>query len=1005
MKPLSELTTHRNTIWLVELAGWLHQFTKLTEGFFERQAHYSGHARNCGFHETYALGHFLEFVTREENKALLNKFESSLSVGARRDLVIDLLKKSNDRFWQKELKSSDDHSSLAGLLKTSIPAVGPWTAAHSLGFVIEAFDATTVLPLNEPHIATATTLPYLLFVAHIQASGNEKRSLQQELFETFADEKFGAGRLLDTALSAYGQKDKSKTLDSSSWRGASPFGLEIPQSRTGRQEALKLLAKVDYLLTHPRSDKHDRQAVRQELYSSLNAGIADSRRPVNDVRLGDNARMAAAFVRAAYVQGILTGVVPQNHSWRLVRLAVDGPAFVSLADRIPDLLGRRHEVERFLNQVRQCWHDDFPLGIEVYRDEHGSAFVCPSFTNEPADPSLHNYLQEALDHAKLPSPDFRYEIQISESFALGPGRGYSFQLGRLLDRPLPPVAADPAALREHWKDKNGKDIENRELCPVCALRPGPEVRRPGPQLCDVCSARRVGRAKSWLTDLRGRRTSAPPDQTIWLDEVADRHGRVALIAARLRLAGWLTGGDYSGHTQPGQEGYIARSLCLAKLPNDPEFYAQSPNAARLNRVWDATRKIWHAWQQKLPQQAGCLVHHRWRLSGQWESPPPSLANASTYLLTAQNGLWRGVKASVVWSAANESSDRGDGRGEWILNDNPQRLAAIAGQGLDVSDAWKGGTRFTVEEPTGYGAPDKLAGFWTLSAAEPDGLPYLATIPLLADPMQCFLLVPGLEAPAIVKLLRETYVEHARQVRDRLPLDVGIVWAPLATPFPAIMNAGRRLLSRKLPPELWTVSDVAPLPAGPDRKISFENGVTWTYRANTASGIPDDWYPNLLLKNGEPRHVSSIQKNDIVAVEPSTFDFEFLDVAARRFEIAYDDACRRRGPLHRRPYLLDDLDHFDRIWQYLEEYLQLGSHTARLGQVKALEALTAQKRAAWSGAEPAVPFSHWAWANIEWPLKQPPPLHVLQDLAAATDSGRLSDIVEIQLGIRKSGRQN
>jgi hypothetical protein len=30
---------------------------------------------------------------------------------------------------------------------------------------------------------------------------------------------------------------------------------------------------------------------------------------------------------------------------------------------------------------------------------------------------------------------------------------------------------------------------------------------------------------------------------------------------------------------------------------------------------------------------------------------------------------------------------------------------------------------------------------------------------------------------------------------------------------------------------------------------------------------------------------------------------------------------------------------------------------------------------------------------------------LQDLAAATDSGRLSDIVEIQLGIRKSGRQN
>jgi len=61
-------------------------------------------------------------------------------------------------------------------------------------------------------------------------------------------------------------------------------------------------------------------------------------------------------------------------------------------------------------------------------------------------------------------------------------------------------------------------------------------------------------------------------------------------------------------------------------------------------------------------------------------------------------------------------------------------------------------------------------------------------------------------------------------------------------------------------------------------------------------------------------VAELEAHQQVWVHPATFDFEFLDTTARRFEIHYDKSGRR--PRRTRPFLLDDLDRLERFWKEL-----------------------------------------------------------------------------------------
>jgi hypothetical protein len=52
------------------------------------------------------------------------------------------------------------------------------------------------------------------------------------------------------------------------------------------------------------------------------------------------------------------------------------------------------------------------------------------------------------------------------------------------------------------------------------------------EICVSCEKRRISRLNQWLKE---------PERTIWLSEIADYNGRVAIIAGVFELSSWLNG--------------------------------------------------------------------------------------------------------------------------------------------------------------------------------------------------------------------------------------------------------------------------------------------------------------------------------------------------------------------------------------------------------------------------------------------------------------------------------
>jgi hypothetical protein len=257
------------------------------------------------------------------------------------------------------------------------------------------------------------------------------------------------------------------------------------------------------------------------------------------------------------------------------------------------------------------------------------------------------------------------------------------------------------------------------------------------------------------------------------------------------------------------------------------------------------------------------------------------------------------------------------------------------------------------------------------------------------------LVPADKALHIAGAIKEKYEREMGKVRNRLPLHLGLVYAHRRTPLRAILDAGRRMLDQKRLDDagFWTVeADVDEQGGELAEEIKYlsedsdqfrkwfavplinhhlNRRLTWHVPAVMGDGTtPDNWYPYLFwIKDGEgspdpenakvprkryfqadnPRndssgklgwlvHAGDMKKGDCVHFTPATLDFQWLDSSGRRFEIAYDGRGQRRS-LSRRPYLLDELEILNEIWETLKNHLTKN-------QIYILRDLTEAKRMEW-----------------------------------------------------------
>ena len=814
---------------------------------------------------------------------------------------------------------------------------------------------------------------------------------------------------------------------------STPFGFEkgIPNNLTSQLWGLPWNNLISY---------SSRQTLRAAISLLFSQTVADTRRPINEVDLWGWGLLVGALYKSALAGALLTGQIsqPPDLRWRLLGVQVNGLDYFLNVSRIPDLLARQELLSQALDQVRELLEVTYPLGSEVYRDENGAIFVVPDLLNlldieDNNGTSLKDLILSAFAGNNNSQSSVNGEVVPQLTLEKQAWWGQDPNWPNSSNDEIPEIAAFLGVPASH--SVNISEIESAwntkyaEVCTVCGLRPqGSNPKAWERKVCDVCEQRRTNRSKTWVNEQL--------DRTIWIDEVADTSARLALIACTFDLTHWL-------------DGSLSRSLLLV-APYDPQntkgqpVTSKTPSFSRLRRIWETTRSFWQEVQQELLRQ---LIDDRRRLQIYLDQPA-SLGDFHVYdLMLGMTDL------SVVWIPPQLNADgyllSADNLGtiarrlgaEQAVYNHPASAAIFVEDYINDNFVKQGRTP-SLYNPENNGNRANLLNGFQIRQIQYQQDTYATIIPLLAEPRVFMALVPADKALEIIRQIKTKYEREMGKVRNRLPLHLGVVFAPRPTPLRVVLDAGRAMLERQTVAGVWEVlccarkmvsqGDSLPPRFQPDQAGQFaewyevtlqrdDQRLTWHIPALMGDGQTEDlWYPYVFLDDPtEPTtrkryfksrnpwkgcdgwlvHADELQVGDRVWFTPATFDFEFLDTTTRRFEIHYDTNGRRTNR-RTRPFYIDDLERFDRLW---EVFLCL-STTQRHQVVRTLEVTReewfARDRNGTSVTDPVFKqFVHDTLAGAGWDWKALPQ-HIRDQFVAAGVRGELADLLELRMEILK-----
>lgn len=278
---------------------------------------------------------------------------------------------------------------------------------------------------------------------------------------------------------------------------------------------------------------------QQEFYpiflKSLSNYLADTRQPANDVDLYGFHHAAASFFKAGIAKVLLEGRQTltyreiEQFEWRLLSIRYNGLEYLMQARGINDMLGKQMVVSNALDEIRWFLEVEYPLANEIYRDENGAAFLFPAITDESRRKEVENTVHTEIE--RIFQQGVNNDLQPRIAYTK-PSR-QALELGEVITKYTPKFNQVGAAL-------NSGTPEHGDLCQSCHLRfigygvDGNERKKARERkLCGVCHQRRDTRAANWWKQERHK--------TVWIDEVADEYGQVALITGKFSLEHWLNG--------------------------------------------------------------------------------------------------------------------------------------------------------------------------------------------------------------------------------------------------------------------------------------------------------------------------------------------------------------------------------------------------------------------------------------------------------------------------------
>lgn len=369
----------------------------------------------------------------------------------------------------------------------------------------------------------------------IEKHGDRKIAMNEKLlgFVKLADRKDSA----DDRLMPLAQQGEITCL-------ASAFGMEVGVNEDELESLredfyLKLAGTWRHIGTKLSSESSlfsFRDNILREWEYVSNNTPAETRRAANDVTLWDHSYATASIAKALMVEDILSNFstsLPSDASrhWikklRILGVAWDSFKIYKEAQTLSGMAGRNILIEAIRKRIKNLLEFEIPVGNAIYEDHNFICFLVPenlSLIFEEIKKMLISEVMELSNGSIVPC------IELSDPNPY-PSKIIVQTLNKLQAKIKVPLLLEGSLDKVGWI-RGWKNVKNKEICVECGKRPRVEGR----DICEWCQRLRIEGAKA-----SAKKRNGVFEETVWIDEIADENGNVALIYGFIPLERWLDG--------------------------------------------------------------------------------------------------------------------------------------------------------------------------------------------------------------------------------------------------------------------------------------------------------------------------------------------------------------------------------------------------------------------------------------------------------------------------------
>jgi len=270
-----------------------------------------------------------------------------------------------------------------------------------------------------------------------------------------------------------------------------------------------------------------REKLLKILKLAFSHALGETRKPANDVTLWDHSYSTAGLFKSVLCNILIEEEEniqdEKNIQWRILGFCWNGLEFVKKGKKISEILERKNIIEDIKQELKKEFEETTPVGNVIYEDLNGIYFTFPEAPSKSNELAI-QCAKIGLETIHLSQPSRLLTVIAKEiDFSLKK---------RNIPKMHPTLFIQGESQREPVEIDNYVKLplpkEREDICPICQIR----TKSQKEERCIICKQRIGGRVRSWLSKRK---------LTVWIDEVADKNNRFALVTLNFDISKWLDG--------------------------------------------------------------------------------------------------------------------------------------------------------------------------------------------------------------------------------------------------------------------------------------------------------------------------------------------------------------------------------------------------------------------------------------------------------------------------------